>query len=45
MKRTKVKELFLNKDLFNTKEVTICGWVRSNRAQAQFGFLSVNDGV
>ena len=44
MKRIKVKELFLNKELYSEKEVTICGWVRSNRSQAQFGFLNVNDG-
>ena len=26
------------------KEVEICAWVRTNRAQSQFGFLNVNDG-
>ena len=44
MKRTRVKELFRQKDVFAEKEVTICGWVRSNRSQAQFGFLNINDG-
>ena len=44
MKRTRVKELFRQKEVFAEKEVTICGWVRSNRSQAQFGFLNVNDG-
>ena len=44
MKRTRVKELFRQKDIFAEKEVTICGWVRSNRSQAQFGFLNINDG-
>ncbi|MDE6656404.1 MAG: asparagine--tRNA ligase [Anaeroplasmataceae bacterium] len=43
--RTKVKQLFSkSKDLAN-QEVTIMGWVRTNRAQAQFGFLNVNDGT
>ena len=44
MKRTRVKELFRQKDVFAENEVTICGWVRSNRSQAQFGFLNINDG-
>ena len=44
MKRTRVKELFRQKEVFAEKEVTICGWVRSNRSQAQFGFLNINDG-
>ena len=44
MKRVKVKQLFREKDAFSEKEVMICGWVRFNRAQSQFGFLNVNDG-
>lgn len=44
MKRTKLKEIFLKKDEFKEKEVEVCGWVRTNRSQAQFGFLNVNDG-
>ena len=30
MKRTRVKELFNQKDTFSQKEVEIYGWVRSN---------------
>ena len=41
MKRTKIKQLFQEK---LEKEVLIYAWVRTNRAQAQFGFLNVNDG-
>ena len=41
MVRTKIKKLFSEKI---EKEVYICAWVRTNRAQAQFGFLNVNDG-
>ena len=41
MVRTKIKQLFSEKV---EKEVYICAWVRTNRAQAQFGFLNVNDG-
>ena len=41
MKRTKIKQLFVEK---TEKEVLIYAWVRTNRAQAQFGFLNINDG-
>ena len=41
MKRTKIKQLFLDQ---NVKEVLVYAWVRTNRAQAQFGFLNINDG-
>ena len=41
MKRDKIKVLF---DELKAKEATIYGWVRTNRAQSQFGFLTVNDG-
>lgn len=43
--RTRVKQLFRSKETYQKKEVTIMGWVRTNRAQAQFGFLNVNDGT
>ena len=41
MFRTRIKDLFLKPE---EKEVLICAWVRTNRAQAQFGFLNLNDG-
>ena len=41
MKRDHIKELLKEKV---EREVLIYGWVRTNRAQAQFGFLNVNDG-
>ena len=44
MKRIKIKAIFRGKEAFSEQTVTICGWVRTNRAQAQFGFLNVNDG-
>ena len=44
MKRVKVKQLFRDLSSYQDKKVLICGWVRTNRAQAQFGFLNVNDG-
>ena len=42
--RTRIKQLFRNTSEYAAKEVTVCAWVRTNRAQAQFGFLNVNDG-
>jgi len=41
MRRDKIKELFSKKE---EKEAVVYGWVRTNRAQSQFGFLNVNDG-
>ena len=41
MKRDKIKQLFEKKE---AKKATVYGWVRTNRAQSQFGFLNVNDG-
>ena len=40
----KIKDLFALKSDLDSKKVTIMAWVRTNRAQAQFGFLNVNDG-
>ncbi len=42
MKREKIKILFDKKETID--EALVLGWVRTNRAQAQFGFLTVNDG-
>lgn len=41
MKRDRIKVLFKEKQ---AKKTVIYGWVRTNRAQSQFGFLNVNDG-
>ena len=40
-----VKELFRNRDEYIGKEITIGGWVRSNRDSKTFGFIVVNDGT
>ena len=44
MQRIRIKQLFKEKDSYKEQSVTLCGWVRTNRAQAQFGFLNINDG-
>ena len=40
----KIKKLFEKYQELGGKEVKINAWVRTNRAQAQFGFLNLNDG-
>ena len=42
--KTKIKQLFRNISDYAEKEFIIKAWVRTNRAQAQFGFLNINDG-
>lgn len=42
---TDIRELYREKEKFEGKEVTVGGWVRSNRDQKSFGFLVVNDGT
>lgn len=43
--RTKIKQLFSKFKELEASEIVIMGWVRTNRAQAKFGFLNVNDGT
>ena len=45
MELTNIREIFRDKDKFADKEVTIGGWVRSNRNSKNFGFIVVNDGT
>ena len=44
MKLTTVREIYKNHESFLEQEVTIGGWVRSNRDSKSFGFLSISDG-
>ena len=39
-----VKELYKTREQYFDKEVTVGGWVRSNRDSKTFGFIVVNDG-
>ncbi len=45
MRRIKLKELSQKFNDFSESEVCICAWVKTNRAQAKFGFLTVSDGT
>ncbi|MEA4922466.1 MAG: asparagine--tRNA ligase [Eubacteriaceae bacterium] len=44
MKDIQIKELFRNSEKYAGKEVTIRGWVRTNRGSNKFGFIELNDG-
>ena len=45
MELVAIKEIFRNKEAYVNQEITVGGWVRSNRASKAFGFLVVNDGT
>lgn len=45
MELTNIKDLFREKEQYKEKQVTVGGWVRSNRDSKNFGFLVVNDGT
>lgn len=45
MELTNIRELFRSQQQFADKEVTIGGWVRSNRKSKAFGFIVINDGT
>ncbi len=45
MELTEIKSLFRNREEYTGKKVTVGGWVRSNRASKNFGFLVLNDGT
>ncbi len=45
MEMTEIKSLFRNREDYIGKQITVGGWVRSNRASKNFGFLVLNDGT
>jgi len=44
MVNTLVKQIFADTSKYKDQEVKITGWIRNNRAQKEFGFISLNDG-
>ena len=44
MKNLQLRELYKDAASFADQEVTVHGWVRTNRSSNQFGFLEINDG-
>jgi asparaginyl-tRNA synthetase len=45
MEKVAVKQLIRDTDKFIDKQIEVNGWVRSNRDQKSFGFISLNDGT
>ena len=45
MELTNIRDLFHEKEKYLDRQITIGGWVRSNRNSKTFGFLVVNDGT
>ncbi len=45
MEQTELRDLFRNKEKYEGKEVTVGGWIRSNRDSKSFGFIVMNDGT
>ena len=45
MELTNIRELFHAQKQYADTEVTIGGWVRSNRKSKAFGFIIINDGT
>ena len=45
MELTDIRELYRNREDYIGKEVTVGGWVKSNRDSKNFGFLVINDGT
>jgi asparaginyl-tRNA synthetase len=40
-----IKDLFIDSKKYLDKEVTLSGWIRSNRDQKSFGFIDFSDGT
>ncbi len=45
MKDIELKELFEKADQYKDREITVRGWVRTNRDSNKFGFIELNDGT
>lgn len=45
MELTDIRQIYRDRDSFIGKDVTVGGWVRSNRDSKTFGFIVLNDGT
>src|SRR5690554_6312404 len=45
MSKVVIKQVYRDVKKYQNESIEISGWIRSNRAQKQFGFLMVNDGT
>ncbi len=44
-KLTEIRKLYRNREEYYDKEITVGGWIRSNRDSKTFGFLVISDGT
>lgn len=45
MDKVRIKQLYLDSSLYHDKDLVLNGWIRNNRDQKSFGFISLNDGT
>ncbi|MDO4545914.1 MAG: asparagine--tRNA ligase [Bacillota bacterium] len=45
MKHIEIKTLYREGDKYADQEITVSGWVRTNRGSNKFGFIELNDGT
>lgn len=45
MKLMNIREIYKQKEELMGKEISMCGWVRSNRGSKSFGFFTISDGT
>ena len=45
MELVNIRDIFRDQKKYENTQVTIGGWVRSNRSSKNFGFLVINDGT
>ncbi|MEG0825209.1 MAG: asparagine--tRNA ligase [Oscillospiraceae bacterium] len=44
MKRTKIAQIFADRQALTNQPLTVCGWARTIRDMKTFGFIELNDG-
>ena len=45
MEKVTVRQLIREADTYDNKQLSLSGWIRNNRDQKSFGFISLNDGT
>jgi asparaginyl-tRNA synthetase len=45
MKHTDIRALYRSTEEFAGRDVTVAGWIRTNRNSNKFGFIELNDGT
>ncbi len=45
MKLTEIRDLYKDTESFIGKEITVGGWIRTNRDSKTFGFIVLSDGT